>query len=127
MKVVRAYSQDLRKRVLSFLETNNDKKVASSLFKVSVASIYSWIKRKKEKGNLEPFHRAYAYKKIDYDALKLYVKLHPDHFLFEIAANFSVTPQAIFYALKKLKITRKKKRHSTKKGVKINGKSFSRS
>lgn len=118
--MAKAYSQDLRERVLSFLEKNDDKKAASSLFEVGIASIYSWIKRKKETGNLKPLHREYAYKKIDYDALKKHVELHPDHFLFEIAEVFSVTPQAIFYALKKLKITRKKRLRSIKKGMKKN-------
>ena len=124
MKVAKAYSQDLRERVLSFLETNNDKNIASTLFKVSITSIYSWIKRKKETGNLKPLYREYAYKKIDYDALKKYVELYPDSFLFEIANDFSVTPQAIFYDLKKLKITRKKRQHYIKKEMKKNEKSF---
>lgn len=120
----RAYSLDLRERVLSFLETNNNKKKACSLFKIGIASIYRWIRLKKTKGNLVPIRREYAYKKIDYDALKKYLELHPDHFLFEIAEEFSVTPQAIFYALKKLKITRKKRQLSTRKGMKIKEKTF---
>ena len=123
----KAYSQDLRERVLVFLETNNNKKTASSLFKVSVASIYRWIRLKNTKGNLEPLKREYAYKKIDYDALKRHLELYPDHFLFEIAEKFSVTPQAIFYALKKLKITRKKRRLSTGKEMKVSEKTFSTS
>ena len=123
----KAYSRDLRERVLIFLETNNNKKAASSLFKVGIASIYRWIRLKHTKGNLDPLQREYAYKKIDYDALKKHLELHPDHFLFEIAEKFSVTPQAIFYALKKLKITRKKRRFSTRKGMKVREKTFSTS
>lgn len=123
----KAYSQDLRERVLGFLETNNDKKAASSLFKVGIASIYRWIRIKNTRGNLEPLQREYAYKKIDYKALKKHLEAHPDHFLFEIAEEFSVTRQAIFYALKKLKITRKKRRLSTGKGMKLRGNTFSTS
>ncbi len=40
--------------------------------------------------------------------LSKYVEQHPDYFLSEIANYFSVTLQTIFYALKRLKITRKK-------------------
>ena len=42
----------------------------------------------------------------------------------EIAKEFLVTPQAIFYAFKRLKITRKKRQRSTKKGMKKRGEYF---
>ena len=58
---------------------------------------------------MESLRRKYAYKKLDDQQLKEYVKAHPDQFLSEIAKEFLVTPQAIFYAFKRLKITRKKK------------------
>ena len=120
--MVKAYSEDLRERVLDFLETNTNKKAASSLFKVGIASIYRWIKLKNTKGSLKPLQREYAYKKIDYNALKNYLEFNSDRFLFEIAEEFSVTPQAIFYALKKLKITRKKRQPFTGKGMKARDK-----
>ena len=105
----KSYSIDLRERVLKHLEKNPDKKEASSLFQMGIATIYRWVSRKKIKGNVEPLRRKYAYKKIDDQKLIEYVDVHPDHFLSEIAENFDLTPQAIFYALKRLKITRKKK------------------
>ncbi|MDB2614189.1 transposase [Chlamydiales bacterium] len=67
------------------------------------------VKQKKETGDIAPRQREFAYRKIDYDQLKKHVQLHPDQFLYEVAEKFSVTLQAIFYALKKLKITRKKR------------------
>ena len=121
-----AYSLDLRKRVISFLEDNNDKKLASSLFKVGIATVYRWIKQKNSRGTLAPFKRSYAYRKIDYGQLKEYIKAYPDQFLFEIAHHFSVTPQAIFYALQKLRITRKKRPRFIKKETKTKGKNFSK-
>lgn len=126
MTLGKAYSVDLRERVLKFLEKNDDKKVASSLFEVGIASIYRWIRQKNTRGNLEPLRREYAYKKIDYELLKKYTEANPDQFLFEIAEQFSVTPQAIFYALKKLKITRKKRQRFIKKGMKTREKYFSK-
>ena len=104
----KSYSVDLRERVLNYLEKNNNRKAASLLFQVGVATIYRWISRKKEKGNVQPLRRPYAYKKIDDQKLVEYVETHPDQFLSEIAQHFNLTPQAIFYALKRLKITRKK-------------------
>jgi len=113
----KAYSVDLRERVLDYLNRNNDKNAASELFKVGIATVYRWVKQKMEKGHLEPHHREYVYKKLDYNLLAQYVKDHPDYFLLEIAEHFSVTEQAIFYALKKLKITRKKRTSYTKNGM----------
>jgi len=85
---------------------------------VGVATIYRWLSRKKEKGNVEPWRRPYAYKKIDDQKLIDYIEKHPDHFLSEIGKYFNLTPQAVFYALKRLKITRKKSSRSTRKEMK---------
>jgi len=122
-----AYSLDLRKRVLKFLKSNDDKKAASKLFDVDRATVYRWIKQEKERGTLKPLQRKYAYRKIDYVELKKYIEAYPDQFLSEIAENFSVTLQAIFYALKKLKITRKKRPPSIKSGMKVKEKASLRS
>ena len=116
--MAKPYSQDLRKRVLKYLEKNNDKQAASILFQVGIATVYRWVARKKKQGNVKPFRRKYAYKRIDDQLLIEYVKAYPDNFLCEIGRHFSLTPQAIFYALKRLKITRKKKLRFITKGMK---------
>ena len=114
----KSYSVDLRERVLKHLEKNPDKKEASVLFQVGIATIFRWVSRKKLKGNVKPLRRKYAYKKIDDQKLIEYVETNPDHFLSEIAEHFGLTLQAIFYALKRLKITRKKRQHSIRKETK---------
>jgi len=48
-------------------------------------------------------------KSIDDLALTEYIAAHPDQLLAEIAKKFRVTPQSIFYALRRLNITRKKR------------------
>lgn len=116
--MARPYSLDLRDRVVKYLTENSDKREASHLFQVGLATIYRWLTQKKERGHVQPLCRKYAYKKVDDELLKKCVEEHPDQFLLEIAQDFSVTPQAIFYALKRLKITRKKRQPSTKKGMK---------
>lgn len=114
----KSYSVDLRERVLNHLEKNPDKKAASILFQIGIATVFRWVSLKKIKGNVEPLRRKYAYKKIDDQKLIEYVKTNPDHFLSEIAEHFGLTLQAIFYALKRLKITRKKRPHSMRKEMK---------
>ena len=118
------YSVDLREKVLQYLEKNEDKKAASAIFQVGIATIYRWVALKKTKGNLSPLRRPYAYKKLNDEKLIQYVEAHPDHFLSEIAHHFAITPQAIFYALKRLKITRKKRVLSIRKGMNKSGKNF---
>lgn len=103
------YSLDLRRRVLKYVEATADKAKASQLFKVGTATIYRWIARKKQNGNLEPSPKKAYKKKIDDHKLIAYVEKNPDHFLLEIATHFNTTLQAIFYALRRLKFTRKKK------------------
>lgn len=119
----KSYSIDLRERVLQYLEKNKNRKAASLLFQVGIATIYRWISRKKEKGNVEPLRRLWVYKKIDDQKLIDYIEKNPDHFLSEISNHFNLTPQAIFYALKRLKITRKKSsrciKNETKKKERI--------
>jgi putative transposase len=122
--MAKPYSIDLRERVLKYLETCDDKQGATRLFQVGIATVYRWIRQKKEKGNVIPLKKKYAYKKLDDQQIKKHLEMNPDHFLFEIAQEFSVTPQAIFYALKRLKITRKKRQLSIKKGMKKREKSF---
>jgi transposase len=65
MKMPKSYSIDLRERVLQHLEKNPNREGASRLFQVGIATIYRWLSRKKQKGNVEPLRRSYAYKKID--------------------------------------------------------------
>lgn len=113
--MAKAYSIDLRTRVLEYLKKNYDKEAASQLFQVSRATIYRWLTRNKEKGHINPIKRKYAYKKIEDEKLRKYIEENQDNFLYEIADHFQVKPATIFYACKRLKITRKKRHYLTKK------------
>jgi transposase len=113
--MAKPYSVDLRRRVLEYIEETADKTKASQLFKVGIATIYGWIARKKQSGSVEPSPKKTYKKKIDDHKLMAYIEENPDHFLSEIAIHFNTTLQAIFYALQRLKITRKKRPRFTKK------------
>lgn len=102
------YSIDLKKRVLAFIEEGHSKVEASKIFQVSKRSIFLWIKQKKEKGELKLTLYDRKPYKIDESALIQYVQKNPDHYLREIAASFNVSISAVFYALRRLKITLKK-------------------
>jgi putative transposase len=115
--MAKPYSLDLRKRVLEYIEETKDKAKASEFFKVGIATIYRWIARKTQTGNVTPSPKKTYKKKIDNQKLITYVTQNPDHFLSEIANHFGTTLQAIFYALQRLKITRKKRLLSIRREV----------
>lgn len=117
-----AYSVDLREKALEFYyECNNITKTCKT-FKITRSTLYHWIKLHTETGNLEPKKRTEFKTKINYEELKELVKEKPDAFLREYAEHFGVTTVAIFDALKKLKITRKKRLLHTKKLIPKNKK-----
>ena len=98
------YSLDLRTRVIAFVENGGGITRASKLFKVSRTSIYRWLNRT----NLPATKVLHRQRKLDWIALDKDVTENPDLRLIDRAQKFGVTPSAIFYALKKIKINRKK-------------------
>lgn len=118
------YSYDLRAKALDYIEKGGSKVEASKIFGITVQTLIHWVKRKRL-GNLAPnLTRKKKPQKLDSERLKTYIAMHPDSYLREIASEFGVTVTAVFYACKRLKITLKKRRPSTKKGTKQKGKSF---
>ena len=115
-----SYSIDLRERVIAFIEGGGSKIAASRLFRVSCRTVFMWVKQKKERKDLRIKLRDCKPYKINEAALIAYVKKNPDYYLKQIAAHFHVTAPAIFFALKRLKITLKKKRSSTSSDAKKN-------
>ena len=102
-----AYSNDLRERVLKYVENGNSKVEAAGIFGVCLKTIWNWIERKKQ-GDISPKKKVILPKKIDSECLLQFVRTNPDAYLREIAEEFGVTIPAVFYACKRLKITLKK-------------------
>ena len=100
-----AYSWDLRIRVVEYVENGGSITKAAKLFKVGRASIYRWLGRE----TLEPTKVKRRHRKLDWSALKKDVVENPESRLIDRAKKFEVRPSAISYALKQMKITRKKK------------------
>ena len=110
-----SHSKDLRKRALKFVETGGSIKEACLLFEVSRSSFQRWRLKRKNTGSLAPKSRIRVPYKIADEELKTYIDKHPDAYLNEIAAHFQVTIPGVSIALKRLKITRKKRLYFTKK------------
>jgi transposase len=117
------YTTDLKKRVLKY-ESTHTVKETSEVFGVGVRTIFKWKKKLKETGNLEraPLHR--KWRKLDPEKLIKYVEEHPDAYEKEMASEFKVSKSCIGKALRKRKVTRKKKLGATGKGTRKNVRSM---
>ncbi len=103
---IMAYSTDLRKRVLDFIDNGGSKVKAAKLFNISRDVIYKWLNAPdplapKKSGPKGP-------RCIDYEALTQQVKDSPDQTIQERADHFGVSYYCIWYGLRKLGISRKK-------------------
>ena len=104
-----AYSIDFIKKAVAYKQNGNTFKQLHEAFGIPPETYYQWEKRL-ESGYYEVKKGIQERKrKIDREQLKQAVKQNPDAFLYELAGQFGCTPQAIFYMLRKLKITYKKR------------------
>jgi len=99
------YQLSHRKAAISFIKNGGSKVEASRIFSVSRNTLYNWLKLEDltPKPPLKSRNR-----KIDKEKLKEHVDKYPDMFLHERAVIFKVHPSAISYALKRLRIVKKK-------------------
>ena len=100
-----AYSLDLRKRVVAYIENGGSITQAAEMFQVGRSTIYRWLGRQ----DLTPTKVETRRRKLDLTALEKDVEKNPSSRLIDRAKKFGVRPSTIHYALKKLKIRRKKK------------------
>ena len=114
--MAKAYSVDLRERVLFLLESGLSAEAISNLQKVCTKTIVQWKRLKEETGSLEPRKRGLNCKrKIDRAKLEAYVTLNNDKTLKEYGEIFGVTGMAIHKVLKQLGYSYKKKLYCTGK------------
>jgi len=103
-----SYDKKFREKVLDYLSKGHTVREAHEVFEVGTTTINSWKKLLKETGQLEERPRNRKPYKLCLDRLKAYVTEHPDSYLHEIAEVFNCQKSTVFYALRRLKITRKK-------------------
>lgn len=99
------YSIDFRKKVLSIKEAEKmSYEEASKFFGISKTTILKWNKH-----IIPKVSRNKAATKIDMEALKEDIKKHPDSYNYERAERLGVSRNGVYYALKRLNVTYKKK------------------
>lgn len=98
------YSLDLRKRVVEFVEEGGSVSKAVKNYRVSRATIYRWLEREE----LEATKVKRRKRKLDWEAVRKDVEQNPDRKLSDRAKAFGVRTNAVWYAIKEMRITVKK-------------------
>ena len=112
-----SYSTKYRERTLEYKQAGHTLEATHQVFKVAKATIQKWEKQLKETGNLEKKELHRSFRKIDPEKLKAYVAKHPDAYQSEIAEAFGCSASGIREALRRYKITRKKRRTAIKSKI----------
>jgi transposase len=111
--MTKSYSNDLRKRVIEYLDSGRNYEETSKLFKVSISAIGRWYRRYKKDGNYHAKIRGGSKKRIDLNGLEEYVRANENMTLKEAAKKFKVSSFTISYWLRKLGYSYKKKTFPT--------------
>ncbi|MDD3470823.1 MAG: IS630 transposase-related protein [Thermoguttaceae bacterium] len=97
-------------------------KQLKAVFGIDRKTHNAWVKLLRETGSVIPKQVFLSRRrKIDKDILRKAVEKKPDAYLSELAALFQCSVPAVFYALKKMKITLKKRHLPMQKNPKENG------
>lgn len=99
------YSNDLRKRVIDFIEAGGSKAEASRRFQVSRRCIYNWLEATDPFTYEKPGPRNPS--RLDPEALAEHVKEFSDSTQKERAAHFGLSQRCICYGLKRIGCPRK--------------------
>ena len=110
-----SYDIKFRRRAIGYWNDGHSKKETAAVFNVGTTTLQSWKKQLTETGNLEPQKRKETWRKIEPKKLKEYLEQHPDAYIKEIADDFNCSDVAIIKAFRRLKITRKKNYHLSRK------------
>lgn len=102
-----SYSKDYKECAVKYRRENHTYEETRKIFGMSKSTYYAWEKEY-DAGFPEKLKRT-CEKKIDKETLKRAVEERPDSELWELAEPFNCTPQAVFYALRRMGITLKKK------------------
>jgi len=123
-----AYSIDLRKRVMNYIAEGHSQEEASRKYEVSVSAIKEWKKLHIETGSLSKKKLNRLPRKYTSEKMAEILAEQPDAYLSEIAEQFeNGSISGVHTALKRMKITVKKRQKSSRNAVKKNGENMKKS
>jgi transposase len=120
---MKAYSQDLRKRVIELYKTKKHSKTElTQIFKLSYQTVFDWIKRYNTDGDYSSKQHVQTGRKprfTDKKGVLEFLATNPDSQGIDIRDNLAPqVPMSTFYdTLHRMNITYKKKRKNIKEGA----------
>lgn len=115
----KAYSMDVRQRVIAACDDGESTKVVAARFAVSPAWVRRLKQHRRERGDIEPRRGGHAPRKLDRERLAALVAERPDATLaqYRQALGDVVSVSRLCVVLKQLKLTYKKKRSTRPSGI----------
>ena len=102
------YSIDFVKRAVAYKQEGHTFRQLQEAFGVKSQTYYQWV-RKLGSGHYDTKTKQVRSRKIDRELLRQAVAENPNAYLHELAKPFGCTPHAVFYMLKEMNITLKKR------------------
>jgi len=106
---MKAYTLDLRERVVRFVQGGGTRAEAARRFSLGIRSVYRYLAAAKT-DTLAPKTSWGGWRKLDPAKLAAHVRQQPDATLHEIKAVFNVSHNAVWVSLRRMGITLKKTR-----------------
>jgi transposase len=106
-----AHSIDFREKAVAYKDSGRTFKELKEAFGIDNKTYKAWVTLYTETGSYAKREVTRKPKKIDTEKLREAVREKPDAYLKELAEPFGCSQQAVFYALEKMKISRKKNFH----------------
>ena len=103
------YSEKYKIRTIEYRHTGHTLEETHKIFKVAITTIRVWEKQLRETGGFKKKELHRSFRKINPERLKAYLAEHPDSYQREMAEAFKCSESGIRNALRRHKITRKKK------------------
>jgi len=109
------YDQDLRDKVIAYLEAGNGHTSASKVFNLAINTVKNWHVRYKSLGHCKPCKMPGKKPQVEGEVFKDYVNNNSNENLEEVGANFSMTASGALYHMRKNGLRYKKKSLDIKK------------
>lgn len=107
--MTKAYSIDLRKRVIKYIEKGNSYTSSGEVYEISRETARKWYIRWKEEGHCNQKPRPGKKGRILRREFENYLNSYPGSTLAQIGENFKMTARSAFYYMRKFGYSYKKK------------------
>jgi transposase len=108
-----SYDKKYKERAVQYRMEGHTIEETSKIYQIGTTILKKWEKEYKATGDLSKKPLKRSPKKVCPEKLREYVREYPDAYQSEIAEVFGCSQSAVCQAMKKRKITRKKRRFDT--------------